>query len=63
MPTLTASVECEKRSEHSQRAADRIITAEERKFLHLQAKTLGLNESQTEDLEAWYDKQLVDEEE
>lgn len=42
---------------------DRIITAEERKFLHLQAKTLGLNESQTEDLEAWYDKQLVDEEE
>ena len=42
---------------------DRIITAEERKFLHLQAKTLGLDESQVADLEAWYDKQLVDEEE
>ena len=42
---------------------DRIITAEERKFLHLQANTLGLDESQVADLEAWYDKQLVDEEE
>ena len=39
---------------------DRIITAEERKFLNLQAKTLGLNESQVEDLESWYDQQISD---
>ena len=42
---------------------DRIITSEERKFLSLQAKTLGLNESQVEDLELWYDQQISDEEE
>ena len=42
---------------------DRIITSEERKFLSLQAKTLGLNESQVEDLESWYDQQISDEEE
>ena len=42
---------------------DRIITPEERKFLSLQAKTLGLNESQVEDLESWYDQQISDEEE
>ena len=42
---------------------DRVITAEERKFLQLQAKTLGLNESQVEDLETWYDQQISTEEE
>ena len=42
---------------------DRIITAEERKFLTLQAKTLGLDTKQVESLESWYDQQLIDEEE
>jgi hypothetical protein len=42
---------------------DRVITAEERKFLQLQAKTLGLDESQVADLESWYDQQPTGEEE
>ncbi len=42
---------------------DRIITVEERRFLQLQAKALGLNESQVGDLETWYDQQISTEEE
>ena len=42
---------------------DRVITDEERKFLRLQAKTLGLDEARIEHLEAWYDGQLSSEEE
>ena len=42
---------------------DRVITDEERKFLRLQAKTLGLDEARVGHLEAWYDRQLSSEEE
>ena len=42
---------------------DRIITKEERKFLSLQAKTLGLDESRVEHIENWYNDQLITEEE
>ena len=42
---------------------DRVITDEERKFLRLQAKTLGLDEARVEHLEAWYDRQVSSEEE
>ena len=42
---------------------DRVITDEERKFLRLQAKTLGLDEARIGHLEAWYDRQLSSEEE
>jgi hypothetical protein len=42
---------------------DRIITKEERKFLSLQAKTLGLDESRVEHIENWYNNQLITEEE
>ena len=42
---------------------DKIITAEERKFLVLQAKTLGLDQERIDHLEGWYDDQLSEEEE
>jgi hypothetical protein len=42
---------------------DKIITAEERKFLVLQAKTLGLDQARIDHLEGWYDGQLSEEEE
>jgi len=42
---------------------DHIITAEERKFLVLQAKTLGLDQARIDHLEEWYDRQLPREEE
>ena len=41
---------------------DNIITAEERKFLVLQARTLGLVEARISHLEGWYDGQLDEEE-
>ena len=40
---------------------DLIITAEERRFLQLQAKTLGLNEQRVQHLETWYDASLEEE--
>ena len=40
---------------------DLIITAEERRFLQLQAKTLGLNEQRVQHLESWYDASLEEE--
>ncbi|MEC8979015.1 MAG: hypothetical protein VX433_02865, partial [Candidatus Thermoplasmatota archaeon] len=42
---------------------DRIITDEERKFLKLQAKTLGLDDERVEYIENWYDENLESEEE
>lgn len=42
---------------------DNIITSEERKFLVLQAKTLGLDQARIEHLEGWYDSQISREEE
>ena len=41
----------------------RIITDEERKFLKLQAKTLGLDDERVEYVEKWYDENLESEEE
>ena len=42
---------------------DLIVTEEERKFLQLQAKTLGLDEVRIAHLESWYDETLVSDEE
>ena len=42
---------------------DRIITNEERKFLKLQAKTLGLDDERVKYIETWYDENLEEEEE
>ena len=42
---------------------DLIVTEEERKFLQLQAKTLGLDANRISHLEAWYDETLVSDEE
>ena len=42
---------------------DRIITNEERKFLKLQAKTLGLDDERVKYIENWYDENLEGEEE
>mgnify|MGYP001360029952 CR=1 FL=1 len=42
---------------------DLIVTEEERKFLQLQAKTLGLDENRITHLESWYDESLVSDEE
>tara|TARA_E500000331_G_C17255569_1_gene712918 strand:- start:600 stop:1994 length:1395 start_codon:yes stop_codon:yes gene_type:complete len=42
---------------------DRIITDEERKFLKLQAKTLGLDDERVKYIENWYDENLEGEEE
>jgi hypothetical protein len=42
---------------------DRIITKEERKFLKLQAKALGLDEDRIVYIESWYDSNLENEEE
>tara|TARA_B100000579_G_scaffold436566_1_gene462895 strand:- start:9 stop:1403 length:1395 start_codon:yes stop_codon:yes gene_type:complete len=42
---------------------DRIITDEERKFLKLQAKTLGLDDERVRYIESWYDGNLEEEEE
>ena len=42
---------------------DRIITDEERKFLKLQAKTLGLDDERVKYIETWYDENLEQEEE
>tara|TARA_B100000902_G_scaffold30892_2_gene37027 strand:- start:111 stop:1502 length:1392 start_codon:yes stop_codon:yes gene_type:complete len=42
---------------------DRIITEEERKFLKLQAKTLGLDQDRIEYIESWYNTNLENEEE
>ena len=42
---------------------DRIITEEERKFLKLSAKTLGLDQDRIEYIESWYNANLADEEE
>ncbi len=42
---------------------DLIVTEEERKFLQLQAKTLGLDENRIVHLESWYDETLVSDEE
>ena len=41
---------------------DRIITNEERKFLKLQAKTLGLDDEPVKYIETWYDENLEEEE-
>ena len=41
---------------------DRIITNEERKFLKLQAKTLGLDDERVKYIETWYDENLEEEE-
>ncbi|MEC7391554.1 MAG: hypothetical protein VX655_05640 [Candidatus Thermoplasmatota archaeon] len=41
---------------------DRIITDEERKFLKLQAKTLGLDKERTDYIESWYNSNLQEEE-
>ncbi len=42
---------------------DKIITEEERKFLKLSAKTLGLDQDRIDYIESWYDSNLEDEEE
>lgn len=42
---------------------DMIVTKEERKFLNLQAKTLGLEENRISYLEGWYDSVLASDEE
>ena len=42
---------------------DRIITEEERKFLKLSAKTLGLDKERVDYIESWYNSNLEDEEE
>ena len=42
---------------------DMVVTEEERKFLQLQAKTLGLDASRIAHLEAWYDATLSSDEE
>ena len=42
---------------------DRIITEEERKFLKLQAKTLGLDQERIDYIESWYNSNLENEEE
>jgi hypothetical protein len=42
---------------------DMIVTAEARKFLTLQAKTLGLDDKRIEHLEKWYDENLTSSEE
>ena len=42
---------------------DRIITEEERKFLRLQAKTLGLDDERIEYIESYYNSNLENEEE
>lgn len=42
---------------------DRIITEEERKFLKLSAKTLGLDQDRIDYIESWYNANLADEEE
>jgi hypothetical protein len=42
---------------------DMIVTAEARKFLTLQAKTLGLDDKRIEHLEKWYDETLTSSEE
>lgn len=42
---------------------DRIITTEERKFLKLQAKTLGLDQERIEYIESWYNANIENEEE
>ena len=42
---------------------DMIVTAEARKFLTLQAKTLGLDDKRIEHLEKWYDENLNSSEE
>ena len=42
---------------------DRIITEEERKFLRLSAKTLGLDKERVDYIESWYNSNLEDEEE
>ncbi len=42
---------------------DRIVTKEERKFLELQSRTLGLEESRVEYLEKWYDEKIRSDEE
>lgn len=42
---------------------DRIITDEERKFLKLSAKTLGLDQDRIDYIESWYNSNLEDEEE
>ena len=42
---------------------DRIITEEERKFLKLQAKTVGLDQERIDYIESWYNSNLENEEE
>ena len=42
---------------------DLIVTEEERKFLQLQAKTLGLDANRISHLEAWYDETISSDEE
>jgi len=42
---------------------DRIITENERKFLKMQAKTLGLDQERIEYIESWYNTNLENEEE
>ena len=42
---------------------DMVVTEEERKFLKLQANTLGLDENRISHLESWYDASLNSEEE
>ena len=42
---------------------DLVVTKEERKFLQLQAKTLGLDDMRVSHLESWYDESLSSNEE
>ncbi len=42
---------------------DLVVTKEERKFLQLQAKTLGLDDTRVSHLESWYDESLSSNEE
>ena len=42
---------------------DMVVTEEERKFLKLQAKTLGLDDNRISHLESWYDASLHSDEE
>ena len=42
---------------------DRVITDEERKFLKLSAKALGLDQDRIDYIESWYNSNLEDEEE
>ena len=62
MPEAFTAAEKSYLEAHEIAMEDNIITAEERKFLVLQARTLGLDEARISHLEGWYDGQLDEEE-